>query len=127
MKRILATIAFAGLIAVLFKLNGFWPNAGEASERFAETPSIAVVPHTSARLEPRNVPGAVFVEKSKPSAAQAPVTFMGEDCTGDCSVLLAGYHWAEANAVSDDDTCPGNSDFTKGCRLFARDERELNR
>jgi hypothetical protein len=47
-------------------------------------------------------------------------TFMGYECTEDCSGHEAGYEWAEENEISDPDECGGNSEsFEEGCRAYA--------
>lgn len=49
-------------------------------------------------------------------------TFMGYDCTEDCSGHEAGYDWAGDNGVSDPDDCGGNSQsFVEGCRAYAEE------
>lgn len=47
-------------------------------------------------------------------------TFMGYECTEDCSGHEAGYGWAEENGITDPDDCGGNSEsFEEGCRSYA--------
>jgi hypothetical protein len=37
-----------------------------------------------------------------------------------CSDDMAGYRWAEANAVADPDDCTGKTgSFIEGCRVYA--------
>lgn len=49
-------------------------------------------------------------------------TFMGYDCTEDCSGHEAGYNWADDNGISDPDDCGGNSQsFEEGCRAYAEE------
>ena len=49
-------------------------------------------------------------------------TFMGYDCTEDCSGHEAGYDWAGNNGISDPDDCGGNSQsFEEGCRAYAEE------
>ena len=49
-------------------------------------------------------------------------TFMGYECTEDCSGHEAGYEWAENNDISDVDDCGGNSNsFIEGCQAYVED------
>lgn len=49
-------------------------------------------------------------------------TFMGDECTEDCSGHEAGYGWAEENGITDPDNCGGNSEsFEAGCRAYAEE------
>jgi hypothetical protein len=54
-------------------------------------------------------------------------TFMGYECTEDCSGHEAGYGWAEENSISDPDDCGGNSEsFEEGCRAYAEEEGSIS-
>jgi len=54
-----------------------------------------------------------------PATAQ---TFMGYDCTSDCSGHEAGYDWAESNDISDVSDCDGNSNsFNEGCEAYVEE------
>jgi hypothetical protein len=54
-------------------------------------------------------------------------TFMGYECTEDCSGHEAGYEWAEENEITDPDDCGGNSDsFEEGCRAYAEEEGSIS-
>jgi len=49
-------------------------------------------------------------------------SFMGYECTEDCSGHEAGYEWAEDNDISDIYDCGGNSDsFIEGCQAYVED------
>lgn len=49
-------------------------------------------------------------------------TFMGYECTEDCSGHEAGYGWAEERGITDPDDCGGNSEsFEEGCRAYAEE------
>ncbi len=41
-----------------------------------------------------------------------------------CSEYDAGYHWAEANAVTDPAQCRGTESFTAGCSSFAGEDQQ---
>lgn len=50
-------------------------------------------------------------------------TFMGYDCTEDCSGHQVGYEWAEERGITDPDDCGGKSvSFEEGCRAYAEEE-----
>src|SRR6516165_5175220 len=60
-----------------------------------------------------------------PSAAQ---TFGGYECTDDCSGHKAGYEWAEAKGITDEDQCedilttaPNRTSFYEGCMAYVED------
>ena len=54
-------------------------------------------------------------------------TFMGYECTEDCSGHEAGYEWAEENEITDPDDCGGNSEsFEEGCRAYAEEEGSIS-
>jgi hypothetical protein len=54
-------------------------------------------------------------------------TFMGYECTEDCSGHEAGYGWAEENEITDPDDCGGNSEsFEEGCRAYAEEEGSIS-
>lgn len=54
-------------------------------------------------------------------------TFMGYECTADCSGHEAGYGWAEENSISDPDDCGGNSEsFEEGCRAYAEEKGSIS-
>lgn len=51
-------------------------------------------------------------------------TFMGYDCTIDCSGHEAGYQWAEQNSIDDPDNCDGNSNsFNEGCQSYVEEQQ----
>ena len=71
------------------------------------------------------------VPTSQPSSYSAPVDadtpyqdrHGDEECTQDCSGHEAGYKWAEANSIDDEDDCTGNSQsFIEGCQAYVRDQ-----
>ena len=50
-------------------------------------------------------------------------TFMGYNCTDDCSGHEAGYEWAEENGITDPNECGGNSwSFEEGCQAYAEEQ-----
>lgn len=65
-------------------------------------------------------------EPAKPRHAAPPerrLAFGGYPCSGDCSDDMAGYRWAEENAVVDPDDCTGKTgSFIEGCRVYARQQ-----
>lgn len=61
---------------------------------------------------------------SKPSH-RTPKSFLGYECTDDCSGHEAGYEWAEENDIDDPDDCDGNSEsFIEGGRAYAEEQME---
>lgn len=49
-------------------------------------------------------------------------SFMGYQCTQDCSGHEAGYEWAEEEGITDPDDCSGNSNsFVEGCVAYAEE------
>lgn len=57
--------------------------------------------------------------------ATLPTTFMGYECTEDCSGHEAGYEWAADEGVTDPDECGGRSDsFIEGCEAYAEEAQE---
>lgn len=127
MKNILATVGAVVLIAVLLKLNGIWPHQEHDIGPSPETGTAIVGPP----MTPASGLQAVLLPHAPGPAsdvtASAPITFMGAPCFGDCTVMLAGYRWAEEHGIADSTSCPGSADFGRGCRLFADDERDFNR
>lgn len=73
--------------------------------------------------------GGVFrLVHSEPLVLPEPVqyqpsrTFMGYECTQDCSGHEAGYEWAEEKGITDPDDCSGNSNsFVEGCIAYAEE------
>jgi hypothetical protein len=64
----------------------------------------------------------ILVFSITPSAAQ---TFRGYECTVDCSGHEAGYDWAEAKGITDEDQCedilitaPNSTSFYEGCMAY---------
>jgi len=52
-------------------------------------------------------------------------TFMGNECTSDCSGHEAGYEWAEEKGITDPDDCGGNSNsFIEGCESYAEEQSD---
>jgi hypothetical protein len=49
-------------------------------------------------------------------------TYVGFNCTVDCSGQEAGYRWAEQHSIDDEDYCPdGDSEsFYEGCIAYVR-------
>lgn len=51
-------------------------------------------------------------------------TFMGRNCTVDCSGHEAGYQWAEENSIDDPNDCDGNSNsFNEGCQSYVEEQQ----
>jgi hypothetical protein len=55
-------------------------------------------------------------------------TFGGYDCTDDCSGHKAGYEWAEAKGITDEEQCedilitaPNRTSFYEGCMAYVED------
>lgn len=50
-------------------------------------------------------------------------SFADYGCTQDCSGHEAGYQWAEAHGITDENDCGGNSwSFQEGCVAYAQEE-----
>jgi hypothetical protein len=54
--------------------------------------------------------------------------FGGHECTDDCSGHKAGYEWAEANDIEDEQKCeailrrsPNRTSFYEGCLVYVED------
>ena len=61
-----------------------------------------------------------FVGLASPLHAQ---TYMGNECTQDCSGHEAGYAWAEENDIDDEDDCStSSSSFDEGCQSFVEEQ-----
>lgn len=49
-------------------------------------------------------------------------SYNGYECTEDCSGHEAGYNWAEAKGIEDENDCDGNSNsFIEGCISYVED------
>ena len=55
-------------------------------------------------------------------------TFGGYECTDDCSGHKAGYEWAEAKGITDEEQCedilvtaPNRTSFYEGCMAYVED------
>ena len=62
------------------------------------------------------------------AAAGHAQTFGGYDCTYDCSGHKAGYEWAEAKGITDEEQCedilvtaPNRTSFYEGCKAYVED------
>lgn len=63
-------------------------------------------------------------DQENESITNAPLTFMGRNCTVDCSGHEAGYRWAEENGIDDSNECDGNSDsFNEGCQSYVEEQQ----
>jgi hypothetical protein len=52
-------------------------------------------------------------------------TFLGYECTDDCSGHEAGYEWAGDNGIDDEYYCSGNSvSFEEGCTAYVQEQEE---
>jgi len=63
-------------------------------------------------------------QTSKPKKEQPKedLTFMGKDCTKDCSGHEAGYEWAQEKDIDDIDDCGGKSQsFIEGCEAYVEE------
>lgn len=50
--------------------------------------------------------------------------FGGHECTDDCSGHAAGYRWAEARNITNENNCPLNGNatsFYEGCLVYVED------
>ena len=81
----------------------------------------------SAAAEAANASSTDTAEAGIP-VPTAITTFMGKPCPeNDCSLDLAGYHWAEEHGITDPSACPEPSgEFVAGCRLYASIEQKYN-
>ena len=54
-----------------------------------------------------------------------------DDCFGDCAASEAGYHWAQKNAVTDENTCDTaankSTPFVEGCKAFANEDNSAGK
>lgn len=81
-------------------------------------PSVSISPPSPTSYQPPVPAIPVIPDTSIP-------TFMGYNCTVDCSGHEAGYEWAEENEITDPDECDGNSDsFIEGCQAYAEEQQE---
>src|SRR5471030_415262 len=61
-----------------------------------------------------------------------PETSTESDCTDDCSGHEAGYEWAEAKGIDDEDDCEAAGDHSnspslaEGCKAFVNAEADSN-
>jgi hypothetical protein len=69
--------------------------------------------------------GVLFIFATTPSLARS---FGGYECTVDCSGHKAGYEWAEAKDISDEESCeailrrwPNQNSFYEGCLAYVED------
>ncbi|MDR2339609.1 MAG: hypothetical protein LBF40_05710 [Deltaproteobacteria bacterium] len=54
-------------------------------------------------------------------------TFHGFSCTTDCSGHNAGYAWAEANDINEDEYCEGISkSFIEGCLAYIDEHEDIS-
>jgi len=70
----------------------------------------------------------VVVAVGTRSSAATTHTFGGYECTDNCSGHKAGYKWAEAKGVSDEEQCegilvtaPNRTSFYQGCKVYVED------
>lgn len=92
----------------------FWP------QHEPSTVADAGAPVTDSRSFPYEAPA--------PAAEPPPLKFGDYPCAGDCSAHRAGYRWAQANSISDPDSCTGDSaEFIEGCRVYARERAAILR
>lgn len=85
------------------------------------------VPYPDAQARPASWT-PLSEDASMPEMIVARATFMGNPCPqSDCAEALAGYRWAEENAITEPARCEVLSgEFVTGCRLFARMEQQYN-
>jgi hypothetical protein len=74
--------------------------------------------------------GAIIIAVTVPvlAADDHIRTFGGYDCTDDCSGHKAGYEWAEAKGITDEEDCedillraPNRTSFYEGCKAYVED------
>ena len=71
---------------------------------------------------PQTLPPSASMAYTPP--VRTPTTFMGYQCTDDCSGHEAGYQWAEEHDIDDPDDCDGNSEsFIEGCQAYAKEQQ----
>lgn len=81
---------------------------------------------TQYQLPPPTLPQSPQIAPSYP--VRTPSTFLGYNCTSDCSGHEAGYQWAEDHSIDDPDDCGGNSEsFIEGCRAYAEEQQDEER
>jgi hypothetical protein len=81
-------------------------------------------PRQSAALSAEDTEPVLHVREAPPESPSydgtGSRTFMGYECTQDCSGHEAGYRWAEDHGIDDPYDCGGNSQsFIEGCRAYA--------
>lgn len=103
----------------------FWIVAGVIGLYILSDENTAPVPQQRAvqyqPLPQSPLPSPIY---SSAPPVRTPNTFMGYECTDDCSGHEAGYAWAEEHDVDDPDDCDGNSEsFIEGCRAYAEEQQ----
>jgi len=127
-------IGLAIVLVVIWRVHSLLNPLGGLTDPEApmDVPTLAV-----SEAQPEDRPQAPpDPESSNDSSADTPAaatlaataTFMGKPCPeNDCSVDLAGYHWAEEHGINDPGACPDPSGaFVAGCRLYAGIEQKYN-
>lgn len=77
---------------------------------------------SSGSITPEQEAQTLWEETEGDNQEESPKKFGDYTCTSDCSGHEAGYEWAEANDVCDEDFDGGNSvSFAEGVRAWAED------
>ncbi|HXC39071.1 MAG TPA: hypothetical protein VN667_08990 [Burkholderiales bacterium] len=125
-------IGLAIVLVLIWRVHSLLNPLDSDADAQTNVPTLAV-----SEAQPEERPQALpDPESANDSSADAPAatalaataTFMGKPCPdNDCSVDLAGYHWAEEHGINDPGACPDPSGaFVAGCRLYAGIEQKYN-
>lgn len=109
-------------ILTIASILGVLPACSDNSAEMAEEPPQVIdeIPATDFQPAYEITPEQ---EEAEPEEVAASPSFMGYDCTEDCSGHEAGYQWAEENGVDDPSDCGGNSNsFIEGCEAYAEEQ-----
>jgi hypothetical protein len=84
-----------------------------------------------AETEPPATPdGSLPSSPGEDAAVGSARSFSGYECSGNCSGHEAGYNWAEAHDIDDEDVCDTAGDnsnsasFAEGCKAYVNGESQ---
>jgi hypothetical protein len=93
-----------------------WLFSGEKKNNTSDLATSSPLPKPNYQPQPINQQPTIQPYSS--------TTFMGYQCTVDCSGHEAGYEWAEENSIDDPYDCGGNSEsFIEGCQAYAEEQQ----
>lgn len=114
-----AGVFLVGIVWLMVASNG--PNKTGAPAPLGEA-----LPSASSDSLPASSESPVQTAPANESAH--PRSFAGDPCTQDCSGHEAGYNWAEAHDIDDEDACDQAGDdsnspsFAEGCKAYVNGE-----